>query len=77
MALKQPDAGASVAPCVKDSARDGAEKGGIVALEPKAAMGNHSSSNHLTLTMSAEGENVTWTQLVHTSMEGGILAIII
>ena len=77
MALKQPDAEASVANSVKDSARNGAEKGGIVALEPKAAMGNHSSSNHLTLTMSAEGENVTWTQLVHTSMEGGILAIII
>ena len=62
---------------VKPSARHGAEKGGIVALEHKAAMGNHTSSNHLTLTMSAEGENVTWTQLVHTSMEGGILAIII
>ena len=77
MALKQPDAGASVASCVKDSARDGAEKGGIVALEPKAAMGNHSSSNHLTLTMSAEGEYVTWTQLVHTQNTMRKLAIII
>ena len=77
MALKQPDAEASVANSVKDSARNGAEKGGIVALEPKAAMGNHSSSNHLTLTMSAEGEYVTWTQLVHTQNTMGILAIII
>ena len=77
MALKQPDAEASVANSVKDSARNGAEKGGIVALEPKAAMGNHTSSNHLTLTMSAEGEYVTWTQLVHTQNTMGILAIII
>ena len=60
MAQKQPDAEASVANSVKDSARDGAEKGGIVAMEPKAAMGNHSSSKNLMLTMFAEGELVIW-----------------
>ena len=40
MALKQATAEASVATSVKSSARDGAEKGGIVALDPKAATGN-------------------------------------
>ena len=61
MALKQPDAGASVASCVKDSARNGAEKGGIVALEPKEATGRLTMAfrkQTLTSTTPAGGEHV-------------------
>ena len=66
MALKQATAEASVAASVKSSARDGAEKGGLVALE--AATGNQPTTirlpmwiENIIMTMSAGVDHVIWT----------------